>query len=141
MSLRFSIREAKALGIKIPKEVEKANKRKRQPSPIQVRLFEMLSERFPELKWEYKNSIPGRKYALDMAFEKEKLAIEVDGWEFHGKYLQSFKNDRIKQNLLVQNGWAVLRFFAEEINNRPEHCIDMVSTTLDSIRASKKLNS
>lgn len=143
MSLRFSMAEAKAMGIKIPKEVSdsiKKAKRKapRTDSPIQIALFELLNSEWKgQLEWEHKGSIPNRKFSIDMAFVPEKLAIEVDGWEFHGKYLQSFKNDRIKQNLLVRNGWSVLRFFAEEINHRPEDCIEAVRETLNNIRTRK----
>jgi len=62
--------------------------------------------------------IDGRVYFLDLAYPKERIAIEVDGFEFH-RSRQAFDEDRTRQNDLVRAGWSVLRFTsrstAEEI--------------------------
>ncbi len=58
-------------------------------------------------------------YWIDVAFPGLKLAIEVDGWEFH-KTKEAFENDRWRQNDLVLAGWRVLRFTATMIRDCPQ---------------------
>lgn len=88
----------------------------------QEKLWRACVRRWPgalaagRLAWEFAGAVPDRKFRLDIAFPEAKLACEVDGWEFHGKFLSDFKRDRSRDRLLVQEGWRVLRFFAEEIH-------------------------
>lgn len=72
---------------------------------------------------EYKGAVPNRRFSLDIAFPELKIAIEVDGWEFHGKHKSAHLRDREKQNLLVLNGWRVLRYTAKQILGKPEQCL------------------
>lgn len=53
--------------------------------------------------------LDGVEYWLDIAFERERLALEVDGFEHHGTW-QAFQDDRRRQNRLVAHGWRVVRF-------------------------------
>lgn len=47
-------------------------------------------------------------FPADIVFERAKLVIEVDGFEFHGSR-ETFERDRAKTNALVREGWTVLR--------------------------------
>jgi hypothetical protein len=93
----------------------------------QEKLWRACVKRWPswvsegKLVWEYLGAVPGRRFRLDIAFphKDHKLAVEVDGWEHHGKYLSDFKRDRARDRALVRNGWRVLRFYAEEIHSDP----------------------
>lgn len=69
-----------------------------------------------ELVWEFGGAVPNRRFRLDIAFPRHRLACEVDGWEHHGKYLADFKRDRHRDRCLALQGWRVLRFYAEEIH-------------------------
>ena len=51
----------------------------------------------------------GRVYFLDLAYPNERIAIEIDGFEFH-RSRGAFDSDRVRQNDLVRAGWIVLRF-------------------------------
>ena len=51
----------------------------------------------------------GDCYYLDVAFKRERVAVEVDGWAYHSTS-SAFENDRARQNALVVDGWLVLRF-------------------------------
>lgn len=99
---------------------------KKTESIWQRRLFDHLLAAGLDPVWELKDAIPGRKFRVDIAFPNVKLAIEVDGWQHHGKTLSAFKSDRIKQNLFVVQGWRVLRFFPGEISRTPDGCVDMI---------------
>jgi very-short-patch-repair endonuclease len=113
---------------------KKNNKRKKTSSLAvcsiegdmpQEKLWRACVKRWPtwviekKLVWEFQGAVPGRKFRLDIAIPENKLAIEVDGWEFHGKFLSDFKRDRARDRALVRNGWRVLRFYAEEIHADP----------------------
>ncbi len=68
-------------------------------------------------------------YWIDIAFEKLKLAIEVDGWEFH-KTPEAFESDRWRQNDLVLAGWRVLRFTAKMIRDHPQIVLRVIERAL-----------
>jgi len=50
-----------------------------------------------------------RTYFLDLAYPDVKVAIEVDGFDYH-RDRGAFDRDRMRQNDLVGVGWTVLRF-------------------------------
>jgi len=79
---------------------------------------------------EYTNIVPERRFRADLAFPEDRLAIEIDGWQYHGKTLGSFKNDRKRQNLMVVHGWRILRFFPGEIAKSPGDCVDTILQAL-----------
>lgn len=94
-------------------------------SPIQVTrrtgrlpdevLWLAVSGRYPEAIREYGGAVPGRRYRIDIALKEEQIAIEIDGWQYHGKYKSAHESDRERQNLLAISGWLVLRFTAGQI--------------------------
>ena len=55
---------------------------------------------------------------IDFAEKSLRIAIEVDGRAFHSDR-RSFEHDRRRQNLLVLDGWLVLRFTWEQITRDP----------------------
>lgn len=75
---------------------------------------------------EFENAVPGRKYRLDIAVPSARLAIEVDGWEWHGKHKGDFQRDRERQNLLTLNGWRILRFTAGKIRKDASGCLALI---------------
>ena len=81
---------------------------------------------------EFEGAVEGRRFRLDIAFPSCKLCVEVDGWQFHGKYKSAFIQDRIKQNLLVENGWRVLRFTAGQIFKEKEKVLTQITKALQT---------
>lgn len=43
-------------------------------------------------------------YRVDVAFPRQKVAIEVDGWAFHSDQ-DAFQHDRERQNSIALLGW------------------------------------
>jgi very-short-patch-repair endonuclease/transposase len=70
--------------------------------------------------WQTNYPIGG--YKVDVAFPKQKVAIEVDGWAFHSDH-EDFHKDRRRQNKIVQLGWKVLRFTWLDLTEYPERVI------------------
>ena len=63
----------------------------------------------------YEVLVEGRRIFIDIAFPGLKIAIEIDGFEFH-RSREAFDSDREKQNLLVLDGWTVLRFTSNTLH-------------------------
>lgn len=105
-------------------------KRNRSDKDPQAILYAAVHSRWPQAQAEYPPNIQGRKFRIDIAFVEEALAIELDGWQWHAKYLEDFKRDRRRQNLLVIHGWRVLRFTAEDIHHDLEGCLGLIATSL-----------
>ena len=107
----------------------KADARPRAGDTPEDLLWNAVSRRFPQACREHR-PIPGRRYRVDMALVAERLAIEVDGFAHHGKFLRDFRRDRVRQNLLVIAGWRVLRFAAGEIRADLDACLASIEAAL-----------
>lgn len=112
--------------------------RKRGRNPQAELLAAMQMEWGDAVHSDYAGAIPGRKFELDMAFIPEKLGVEVDGWQYHGKFKSGFHRDREKRNLLLLNGWALLTFSAREVFADPMGCVEMVGQVLRQRRADQQ---
>ena len=59
--------------------------------------------------------IEGRRYRADIVLHKARLVIEFDGFQYH-RSKSAFQKDRERQNVFVQHGWRVLRFFNKQVH-------------------------
>ena len=66
---------------------------------------------------------------IDFADPHLRIAIEVDGRAYHSDR-KSFERDRVRQNLLIVEGWIVLRFTWEQIINDPEGVIRTIRAAI-----------
>ncbi len=71
----------------------------------------------------------GSRAVIDIAFPERRIAIEVDGRAFHSDAAR-FARDRRRQNLLVQEGWTVLRFTWTDVVDRPRVVAEQVVAAL-----------
>ena len=69
----------------------------------------------------------GRRF--DDAYPDQRLAIEWDGRKYHGQF-SAFEADRQRDREALENGWRVLRFTWNDVNNRPQMVIDSVRSLL-----------
>jgi len=69
----------------------------------------LRAARLPELALQYSVTVAGRRFRFDMAYPAQRLAIEVDGYEFHGDR-RRFDGDRERDVLCQAAGWTVMRF-------------------------------
>jgi very-short-patch-repair endonuclease len=109
-------------------------RRREGPTPHDI-LWDAVRGRYPRAVREYEGAVPGRRYRIDIALVAPRLAIEVDGWEWHGKHKGDFARDRERQNLLMLNGWRVLRFTARQIN---QDLVAVMSTIHQAIEAGRR---
>jgi very-short-patch-repair endonuclease len=73
-------------------------------------------------------------FFLDVVFRGVKLIIELDGRLYHSG-LEVFQADRWRQNLLILDGWCVLRFTSAMIDERPTDVMAMVREALEMLGA------
>ena len=112
--------EVKRLGLKISAATPPARanaptlRRRAGRMPDEV-LWMAVKAQFPHAEREYQGAVPGRRYRIDIALEAEKIAIEIDGWQYHGKFKSAHESDRERQNHLAVAGWLVVRFTAGQI--------------------------
>jgi very-short-patch-repair endonuclease len=66
--------------------------------------------------------LEGQVLVIDIAFVAVKVAVEIDGWAYHSS-VGAFQRDRRRQNLLVRNGWRVLRFTYHDLIDRPDEVV------------------
>ncbi len=65
----------------------------------------------------------------DFAWPHRRVIVEIDGFEFHSDK-GAFVRDRRRQNLVVNEGWRVLRFTPADLLLRPKEVIAEVRTAL-----------
>jgi hypothetical protein len=79
-------------------------------SDLETRVLRLVvGAGFPPPAQQHRVRIGGRTVRIDLAYPVLRLAIELDGWEFHGTRC-AFDDDRTRANLLVAHGWTVVRF-------------------------------
>jgi very-short-patch-repair endonuclease len=71
----------------------------------------------------------GRQFWLDFAEPHRRLAIEVDGVRAHTDPAV-FAADRTRQNLLIRDGWTVLRYTPWQIREDLPGVVAEICSTL-----------
>ncbi len=74
---------------------------------------------------------------VDVAFEKQRLAVEMDGLAYHSDP-DRFEHDRERQNRLTRAGWDIARFTWRQLTARPEYVVTDIRTRLAKPRSSDR---
>jgi very-short-patch-repair endonuclease len=77
----------------------------------------------------YRLTVAGTEYWIDVAVVERRLAIEVDGWAWHFD-VDRFTHDRRRQNALTLAGWNVLRFTWQDLTCHPETVVAQIRAAL-----------
>lgn len=75
-------------------------------------------------------AIPGEEMEFDFVWHRERLVVEVDGWETH-RSRKAFHDDRRRDQLLRLHGWEILRFTDRDVRRDPGHVAAVVRTLLE----------
>lgn len=124
-------RVAQMLHPRQPKNSTRGLALARRQTPHDI-LWDAVEARWPGIaRREHPNAVPGRRFRIDIAFpEPYYLAIEIDGWQFHGMRKGDFIRDRERQNLLCLHGWRILRFSAGMIRMDLERQVAFIALAL-----------
>ena len=82
----------------------------------------------------WRTNLPVLGYHLDLAWAKEKVEIEVDGFEHHSSR-ESFERDRMRDQVLTSHGWTVLRVTWAQLQHDPEGFLKRLRQVLRRQRA------
>jgi very-short-patch-repair endonuclease len=84
-----------------------------------------------------KLELEGKRYRVDFlvsrAGSRRKLAIELDGHDFHERTPQQAANDKRRERILTRNGFVVLRFTGMEVVGNSKKCVEEVVESLTSL--------
>lgn len=83
---------------------------------------------------QYAVRLPRGTVFVDVAFPRQRLAVEVDGKLWHDEYWDRFEGDRERQNDLVGAGWRVLRFTWKKLVGEPVDVIQRIQQELAAPR-------
>lgn len=71
-----------------------------------------------------------QRYMPDLVWRRERVLVEFDGWLFHSGRA-AFERDRDRQNdLVVDDGWQVVRVTSEMLRSKPERVLVLIATAL-----------
>ncbi|MBJ7287900.1 DUF559 domain-containing protein [Williamsia sp.] len=71
-------------------------------------------------------------YPVDVMFAEQKVIVEIDGMAFHSD-AEAFQHDRTRQNVLVANGWTILRFTWADLTDRPHHVVAQIRAIVSRV--------
>lgn len=78
--------------------------------------------------------LDGRDYTIDFVVEspdgKMKLAVELDGHEFHEKTKEQAAYDRARERTIVRHGYTIFRFTGSEVMRNPRKCVEEVAAMI-----------
>lgn len=101
-------------------------------SDLETLLIQILRQRGVDAPVrQHRVSIGGKSFRIDLCYPDLRIAIESDGFAHHG-HRAAFEDDRARQNLLVLDGWRVLRFTWRQICSRPDWVAEQVRAALKS---------
>ena len=82
-----------------------------------------------ELQYQY--TVPGANYRIDFVHLPKRIAIELDGYEYHSSKDQ-FTADRKRQRELESKGWRFIRFSGSEVTRDVSACFNEVRAFVEN---------
>lgn len=99
-------------------------------SDLQADFFILLRKHgLPTPIPEYGVMTPNGQRYIDFAYPNQALALEVDGWEWHGTR-EAFESDRIRRNELEVLRWHVLQITKKAMREDPVGLCSMIGAGL-----------
>lgn len=65
-------------------------------------------------------------YRLDFAILPVKIAVEVDGHDFHERTKEQAARDKARDRALAAGDWTILRFTGSEVFRNADNCVDEI---------------
>lgn len=89
----------------------------------------LIDAGLPEPEPEVWVTIDGRRYRIDLAYRRPKIAIECLGKEGHLNE-RAFEEDPVRSNDLVLDGWLLLQVTYRRLEESPKSIVAEVGTAL-----------
>lgn len=110
----------------LDEQAKRRGRARQQVSPMEVALCAAFL---------YYDMLPASQYPIgafdtDFAFPLERLMVEVDGRDFHGT-----ERDKIRDSIMQQNGWKVVRVQARHVYQDALLCARLIDGYLAALRS------
>lgn len=80
----------------------------------------------------------GTAYRIDFVVtwpgQKQKLAIEIDGHDFHEKTRQQAARDRARERSIIREGYTIMRYTGSEVFSNPRKCVHEVADLISQLK-------
>lgn len=76
-------------------------------------------------------------YEIDFLWRSERLVVQVDGYQFHSTR-RTFEADHALDLELESDGWVVMRFTRDQVEEQPELVLVKLAQRLDQLRRSTR---
>ncbi len=99
------------------------------PQSVLETRFLRLVERanLPGVERQYRVRDRGRSIGVvDFAYPELRIAIEIDGYRWHSGRAP-WERDLARRNLLTALGWSVIHITSTDLEQRPNHVIELIS--------------
>jgi len=113
---------------------ENARKLRNKLTSAEQTFWLRLKEQFP--KYKFRRQHPISIYIVDFYSHKLKLVIEIDG-SIHDSEEAKLKDEKREKDLKNLD-LTVIRFTNDQIKNEVESVIEIVSSTIEKLTASRK---
>lgn len=147
MTIRMSSKDAKRLGVLGTSAPKRSNRRAASSlsqmdkiaamSPAQALMTTLMKPLLGDILHVEYPPFPDSRIRLDLAVPHLKLAIEINGWQHHGKTLDAFKSDHERTRRLMLDGWVVFPFVAGSITSDPMGCVDQVMRLIERMEGAR----
>ena len=108
--------------------LKNARKLRADMTDVEKKLWTQLrAKRF--IGYKFKRQVPMQKYIADFACYQPKLIIELDG----GQHADQSAYDRIRDQFFVSQGFTVLHFWNNEVNENMDGVLQTIFDTLMKI--------
>lgn len=99
-------------------------------SPMEARVLRLIRDAgLPDPVPQFTVVAQGRRFRIDFAYPEARLLLEYDGYREHTTP-ERFTSDRERQNLLVLDGWQILRFTRTDVRDRPTQLVQQIRAAL-----------
>jgi very-short-patch-repair endonuclease len=120
------------------REILAAKKKEDQPKPrmfttLEQNLYKIiLSANIPYAFYAQYQAGPTNNFQLDGAFPAMKLGVEADSKTFHASP-DIIAKDRQRDMSLAAQGWTILRFTEEELEQQPSEVLSVIFNTMKKL--------
>lgn len=109
------------------------NGRKSKLEELFLKLWKEHGDKRFKVRREY-CAIPNRRFKMDFAWVKQRVAVEIQGGTYMGKSAHNtgkgLSRDYEKNNLAIQNGWVIIYLDSKAINNLGTESVGLVNEVL-----------
>ena len=126
------VRTSRLGALRVPSVAQRTKKLRSDMTDAERKLWYYLrARRF--LDWKFRRQVPLGRYVVDFLCEEARLIVEVDG----GQHAERIESDLERTRWLMSQGYAVFRFWNNDVLGNIEGVLATLSPALSQGRGRK----